>query len=151
MTLARRRLREIGAGYVEFALVESGLFRLVFTAYPDPPEGKAAGSAESVGTTPTACSTPRSTTWSRSATSTRAYASGRTSRDGRPSTASTCSTSRTAAQPAAVGAGGRLAGLLLGIDRGLGVGGDWPVLTAPSRWAEGRYSSVCSTRSPTPR
>lgn len=37
---ARRRLVEIGAGYVEFALTESGLFRLLFTAYPEPPQGK---------------------------------------------------------------------------------------------------------------
>jgi AcrR family transcriptional regulator len=37
---ARRRLVEIGAGYVEFALTESGLFRLLFTAYPEPPADK---------------------------------------------------------------------------------------------------------------
>lgn len=37
---ARRRLMEIGRGYVEFALAESGLFRLLFTAYPEPPAGK---------------------------------------------------------------------------------------------------------------
>ena len=40
VTAARRRLVEIGVGYVEFALAESGLFRLLFTAYPAPPEGK---------------------------------------------------------------------------------------------------------------
>jgi AcrR family transcriptional regulator len=39
---ARRRLVEIGAGYVEFALAEPGLFRLLFTAYPDAPGRKAA-------------------------------------------------------------------------------------------------------------
>ncbi|MFM6850853.1 MAG: TetR/AcrR family transcriptional regulator, partial [Terrabacter sp.] len=38
---ARRRLHATGAGYVEFALAETGLFRLLFTAYPDPPESKA--------------------------------------------------------------------------------------------------------------
>jgi AcrR family transcriptional regulator len=36
---ARRRLQQIGVGYVDFALAEAGLFRLLFTAYPDPPEG----------------------------------------------------------------------------------------------------------------
>lgn len=40
VTAARRRLVEIGVGYVEFALAESGLFRLLFTAYPSPPDGK---------------------------------------------------------------------------------------------------------------
>lgn len=45
VVLARRRLMAIGAGYVEFALAETGLFRLLFTAYPDPPEGKDAGDA----------------------------------------------------------------------------------------------------------
>ena len=40
VTAARRRLVEIGVGYVEFALAESGLFRLLFTAYPAPPDGK---------------------------------------------------------------------------------------------------------------
>ncbi|MCF6376775.1 TetR/AcrR family transcriptional regulator [Nocardioides KLBMP 9356] len=43
VTTARRRLVELGAGYVEFALTETGLFRLLFTAYPDPPEGKGDG------------------------------------------------------------------------------------------------------------
>lgn len=45
VTVARRRLRAIGAGYVEFALAETGLFRLLFTAYPDPPEGTSSGDA----------------------------------------------------------------------------------------------------------
>jgi AcrR family transcriptional regulator len=40
VTRARRRLQQIGVGYVDFALAEAGLFRLLFTAYPDPPEGK---------------------------------------------------------------------------------------------------------------
>ena len=39
VTAARRRLVETGVGYVEFALAESGLFRLLFTAYPEPPDG----------------------------------------------------------------------------------------------------------------
>ena len=42
---ARRRLFATGAGYVEFALAETGLFRLLFTAYPDPPDGKGAAEA----------------------------------------------------------------------------------------------------------
>ncbi len=40
VTRARRRLVEIGVGYVAFAMTESGLFRLLFTAYPDAPDGK---------------------------------------------------------------------------------------------------------------
>lgn len=38
---ARRRLMAIGAGYVDFALAEPGLFRLLFTAYPEAPDAKA--------------------------------------------------------------------------------------------------------------
>ena len=34
---ARRRLAEVGAGYVDFALAEPGLFRIVFVAYPAVP------------------------------------------------------------------------------------------------------------------
>ncbi|MGA8255196.1 MAG: TetR/AcrR family transcriptional regulator [Nocardioides sp.] len=34
---ARRQLADIGRGYVDFGLAEPGLFRLVFTAYPEPP------------------------------------------------------------------------------------------------------------------
>jgi AcrR family transcriptional regulator len=34
---ARRRLVELGAGYVDYALAEPGLFRVLFTAYPDVP------------------------------------------------------------------------------------------------------------------
>ena len=33
---ARRRLADLGRGYVDFGLAEPGLFRVVFTAYPDP-------------------------------------------------------------------------------------------------------------------
>ena len=35
---ARRRLIEIGAGYVDYALAEPGLFRVLFTAYPGVPD-----------------------------------------------------------------------------------------------------------------
>lgn len=38
VTRARRRLVELGAGYVEFALAEPGLFKLLFTAYPEAPD-----------------------------------------------------------------------------------------------------------------
>lgn len=34
---ARRRLTETGSGYVEFALAEPGLFRVLFTSYPEAP------------------------------------------------------------------------------------------------------------------
>jgi AcrR family transcriptional regulator len=42
---ARRRLAALGRGYVAFAVAEPGLFRVLFTAYPDSPgsEDKAAG------------------------------------------------------------------------------------------------------------
>lgn len=33
---ARRRLAELGRGYVEFALAEPGLFRVAFASYPEP-------------------------------------------------------------------------------------------------------------------
>ena len=46
VTRARRRLVEIGVGYVAFAMTESGLFRLLFTAYPDAPDGKGDGDGE---------------------------------------------------------------------------------------------------------
>jgi AcrR family transcriptional regulator len=35
---ARRRLTEIGRGYVDYAVAEPGLFRVLFTAYPQVPE-----------------------------------------------------------------------------------------------------------------
>ena len=35
---ARRPLADIGRGYVDFALAQPGLFRVVFTAYPEPPK-----------------------------------------------------------------------------------------------------------------
>ncbi|WP_340537856.1 TetR/AcrR family transcriptional regulator [Nocardioides sp. GXZ039] len=36
---ARARLTALGTGYVDFALAEPGLFQVLFTAYPDPPDG----------------------------------------------------------------------------------------------------------------
>lgn len=36
---ARRRLADLGRGYVDFGLAEPGLFRVVFTAYPEMPGG----------------------------------------------------------------------------------------------------------------
>lgn len=132
VTLARRRLREIGVGYVEFALVESGLFRLLFTAYPDPPEGKAAGSAEVGGDDPYGMLNAALddlvevgyldpgvrvgadvTCWSA------VHGFAVLNVEG-PLRSLPSSERETA-----------LAGLLLGIDRGLGVGGDWPALETP--------------------
>jgi len=53
VTRARRRLVEIGVAYVGFALTESGLFRLLFTAYPDAPDGNAPdGKGELAGEDP---------------------------------------------------------------------------------------------------
>ena len=49
VTRARRRLVEIGVGYVTFALTEGGLFRLLFTAYPDAPDGKGEGTENPYG------------------------------------------------------------------------------------------------------
>lgn len=46
VTRARRRLVEIGVAYVAFALTESGLFRLLFTAYPEAPDGKGGSAGE---------------------------------------------------------------------------------------------------------
>ena len=52
VTAARRRLVEIGVGYVEFALADTGLFRLLFTAYPDAPDGKGDDAGEDAGEDP---------------------------------------------------------------------------------------------------
>jgi len=48
---ARRRLREVGTAYVEFALAEPGLFQVAFAVSLPDPGGEAgpAGSAKSVG------------------------------------------------------------------------------------------------------
>lgn len=123
---ARRRLVEIGAGYVEFALTESGLFRLLFTAYPDPPGDKDAteASEDPYGMLNEALD--------------ELVAVGYLSAADRPGADVTCWAAvhgfavlnvegplrgLSAAEREAA-----LTGLLLGIDRGLGVGGDWPVL-----------------------
>lgn len=45
-TRARRELAEIGRGYVDFAIAEPGLFRLLFTAYPSPPGEPDGGSVD---------------------------------------------------------------------------------------------------------
>lgn len=126
---ARRRLGAIGAGYVEFALAETGLFRLLFTAYPDPPEGKGAGNAGDddpyamlnaaldhlvdVGYLDPAVRVGADVTcWS----AVHGFAVLNVEGPLRGLT--------TAERDAA------LAGLLVSIDRGLGVGGDWPSLSA---------------------
>jgi AcrR family transcriptional regulator len=123
---ARRCLVEIGAGYVEFALTESGPFRLLFTAYPEPPAGKeSAASEDPYGMLNAALDD--------------LVAVGYLSADDRVGADVTCWAAvhgfavlnvegplrgLSAAEREAA-----LTGLLLGIDRGLGVGGDWPALT----------------------
>jgi AcrR family transcriptional regulator len=123
---ARRRLVEIGAGYVEFALTESGLFRLLFTAYPDPPAGKEAETSEdpygmlnaaldelvAVGYLSAADRVGADVTcWAA------VHGFAVLNVDGPLRGLSTAERE------------GALTGLLLAIDRGLGVGGEWPALT----------------------
>jgi AcrR family transcriptional regulator len=48
---ARRRLSALGRGYVAFAVAEPGLFRVLFTAYPEPP-GAEDPQAKEVGPDP---------------------------------------------------------------------------------------------------
>lgn len=134
VTVARRRLREIGAGYVEFALAESGLFRLLFTAYPEPPEGASEGAseeAEKSGDDPYGM---------LNAALDDLVAVGYLDPGVRVGADVTCWSAvhgfavlnvegplrglSTAEREST------LAGLLQGIDRGLGVGGDWPPLDA---------------------
>lgn len=127
VTVARRRLMGIGAGYVEFALAESGLFRLLFTAYPDPPEGASAGDAgvdDPYGMLNAALD--------------RLVEVGYLDPDVRIGADVTCWSAvhgfavlnvegpLRGLAPAERDAS--LTGLLHGIDRGLGVGGDWPAL-----------------------
>ena len=127
---ARRRLMEIGAGYVEFALQESGLFRLLFTAYPEPPEGK---EADGTGDDPYGM---------LNAALDDLVAVGYLSAGDRAGTDVTCWSAvhgfavlnvegplRGLSMAEREGA---LAGLLHDIDRGLGVGGDWPPLSDSS-------------------
>ena len=123
---ARRRLVEIGAGYVEFALTESGLFRLLFTAYPEPPAGKESEASEDpYGMLNAALDD--------------LVAVGYLSAADRVGADVTCWAAvhgfsvlnvegpLRGLSPAEREAA--LTGLLLGIDRGLGVGGDWSALT----------------------
>lgn len=123
VTRARRRLVAIGAGYVEFALTESGLFRLLFTAYPEPPEGKDPGEdpygmlnaaldelVEVGYLAPGARAGADVTCWAA------VHGFAVLNVEGPLRGLSTME--REAA----------LAGLLLSIDRGLGAGGDWPSL-----------------------
>ena len=122
---ARRRLVQIGVGYVDFALTEPGLFRLLFTAYPEPPEGK----------------DPRRRGPLQHAQrrSRRARGRGLPRPRDRPGADVTCWSAvhgfsvlnvegplRGMAEPERDAA---LTGLLLGIDRGLGRRGEWPALT----------------------
>jgi AcrR family transcriptional regulator len=130
---ARRRLFATGAGYVEFAIAETGLFRLLFTAYPDPPDrkgdGKAAGDA---GEDPYGM---------LNAALDDLVAVGYLRPDVRPGADVTCWSAVHGFAVLNVEGPLRglppaereraLEGLLLSIDRGLGVGGDWPALTAP--------------------
>lgn len=127
---ARCRLFATGAGYVEFALAETGLFRLLFTAYPDPPEGKGEGKA--AGEDPYGL---------LGAALDDLVAVGYLRPDVRLGADVTCWSAvhgfavlNTEGPLRGLPPAEReraLEGLLLSIDRGLGVGGDWPPLTAP--------------------
>ena len=122
---ARRRLVQIGAGYVDFALTEPGLFRLLFTAFPEPPEG-----TDPDGEDPYSM---------LNAALDDLVAVGYLDPRDRPGADVTCWSAvhgfsvlnvegplRGMAAPERDAA---LTGLLLGIDRGLGRRGDWPALT----------------------
>lgn len=123
---ARRRLAEIGAGYVDFALAEPGLFRVLFTAYPEAPEDKVApedpygmlnaalDELVAVGYLPPAFRLGADVTcWSAvhgfAVLNVEGPLRGLAPRD------------RQAA----------LATMIVDIDRGLGAGGSWPPLPAP--------------------
>jgi AcrR family transcriptional regulator len=126
---ARRRLFATGAGYVEFALAETGLFRLLFTAYPDPPDGKGAAEAK------------EDPYGMLNAALDDLVAVGYLSPDVRVGADVTCWSAVHGFAVLNVEGPLRglppaereraLEGLLLSIDRGLGVGGDWPALVAP--------------------
>ena len=123
---ARRRLMEIGVGYVEFALAEAGLFRLLFTAYPDPPDG-AHGDGE--GDDPYGM---------LNAALDELVEVGYLAARDRVGADVTCWSAvhgfavlNVEGPLRGLSADERdaaLTGLLLGIDRGLGAGGDWPSL-----------------------
>ncbi|MCY4727205.1 TetR/AcrR family transcriptional regulator [Nocardioides sp. STR2] len=122
---ARRRLVQIGVGYVDFALTEPGLFRLLFTAYPEPPEGKDPDGEDPYSMLNAALD--------------ELVAVGYLDPRDRPGADVTCWSAvhgfsvlnvegplRGMAEPDRDAA---LTGLLLGIDRGLGRRGEWPALS----------------------
>ena len=123
---ARRRLMAIGAGYVEFALAEGGLFRMLFTAYPEPPEatGDKAPGDDPYGMLNSALDD--------------LVAVGYLAAEDRVGADVTCWAAVHGFAVLSVEGPLRglspterdatLNGLLLAIDRGLGGGGDWPVL-----------------------
>jgi len=121
---ARLRLVGIGAGYVQFALTEPGLFRLLFTAYPDPPAGKDPDGQDPYSMLNAALD--------------ELVAAGYLDPRDRPGAEVTCWSAvhgfavlniegplRGMAEPARDAA---LTGLLHGVDRGLGRRGEWPAL-----------------------
>ena len=122
---ARRRLVQIGVGYVDFAVAEPGLFRLLFTAYPDPPEGKDPDGEDPYSMLNAALDD--------------LVAVGYLDPRDRPGTEVTCwsavhgfSVLNVEGPLRGMGAPEReaaLTSLLLGIDRGLGRRGEWPALT----------------------
>jgi AcrR family transcriptional regulator len=126
VTQARRRLVAIGAGYVDFALTEPGLFRLLFTAYPVPPDHEPGGedAEDPYGMLNAALDD--------------LVAVGYLRREDRPGADVTCWSvvhgfavlttegPLRGLQPSERSAA--LLSLLLGVDRGLGAGGEWPRL-----------------------
>ena len=126
VTAARRRLVEIGVGYVEFALAESGLFRLLFTAYPAPPDG----SGDEPGEDPYGM---------LNAALDDLVAVGFLDADLRAGADVTCwsavhgfavlNVEGPLRGLSAEERNATLSALLLGIDRGFGAGGTWPPLT----------------------
>ena len=128
VTRARRRLQQIGVGYVDFALAEPGLFRLLFTAYPEPPEG-----ADPDGDDPYSL---------LNLALDDLVSVGYLAAEDRPGADVTCwsvvhgfsvlnieGPLRGMPEPDRRAA---LTGLLAGVDRGLGRRGDWPELTGPA-------------------
>lgn len=122
---ARRRLVQIGVGYVDFALTEPGLFRLLFTAYPEPPEGKDPDGEDPYSMLNAALD--------------ELVAVGYLDPRDRPGAEVTCwsavhgfsvlNVEGPLRGMAAHDRDAALTGLLLGIDRGLGRRGEWPALT----------------------
>ena len=119
---ARQRLAQIGAGYIDFALAEPGLFRLLFTAYPNVPEGTSAEDPYGM----------------LNAALDDLVAVGYLPADDRPGTEVTCWSAVHGFAVLNVDGPLRslepmerqrtLVGLLLSLDRGLGAGGSWPPL-----------------------